>query len=41
MGVQVLDPGEGVPRLGAALHPTVVRLLSGRVLHTGAHMFPH
>ena len=41
MGVQVLDPGEGVPCLGAALHPTVVRPLSGRVLHTGAHMFPH
>ena len=41
MGVQVLDPGEGVPHLGAALHPVVVRPLSGRVFNTGAHMFPH
>ena len=39
--VQVLDPGKGVPHLGTALHPAVVRPLSGGILSTNAHMFPH
>ena len=39
--VQVPDPGKGVPRLGTALHPAVVRPLSGGILSTDAHVFPH
>ena len=39
--VQVLDPGKGVPRLGTALHPAVVRPLPRGILSTDAHMFPH
>ena len=41
MGVQVLHPGEGMPHLGAALHPAEVRPPSGGILSTSANMFPH